>query len=62
MNPNMQLIIDMLIFQLEDLVYNKKKNFLEILIICYDIGNNTAVRLFGDHRLHDYINANEIKV
>ena len=26
------------------------------------LGDRTAVRLHGDHRMHDYINANEIKV
>ncbi len=26
------------------------------------LGNRTAVRLTGQHRLHDYINANEINV
>ncbi len=36
--------------------------FVNLDYFVFLIGNNTAVRLRGDYRLHDYINANEIKV
>ncbi len=36
--------------------------FVDLDYFVFLIGNNTAVRLRGDYRLHDYINANEIKV
>ena len=62
-NLNMQHTIDMRIFLPEDhveidLFLFEKKEKICVLII----GDHTAVRLQGDHRVHDYINANEIKV
>jgi hypothetical protein len=60
-NLNTQCIIDIIIFLLEDLVLKKFYlfGFFDHFLI---LGNNTAVQLKGNHRLHDYINANEIKV
>lgn len=40
-----------------DLFMMKKRFIIEDIL-----GTRTAVRLIGEHRHHDYINANQIKV
>ena len=61
---NTRNTIDMQIFLLEDLVKPfikfQKKNIDEFLYLFS--GDRSAVRLTADHRFHDYINANEVKV
>lgn len=47
---------------LEDHVRTKFVSSKKRMSLFIFTGERTAVRLQGDHRIHDYINANEIKV